>query len=44
VLRTELVGSDIKVLALRPGVVGTHFHEQRYVTKIFSYFAFTITY
>jgi 3-hydroxy acid dehydrogenase/malonic semialdehyde reductase len=31
VLRTELVGSDIKVLALRPGVVGTHFHEQRYV-------------
>ncbi|KAH9863909.1 hypothetical protein J1614_009842 [Plenodomus biglobosus] len=29
VLRTELVGSDIKVLALRPGVVATHFHEQR---------------
>ncbi|KAH6206549.1 hypothetical protein HBI15_165860 [Parastagonospora nodorum] len=29
VLRTELVGSDIKVLALRPGVVATNFHEQR---------------
>ncbi|KAI8933530.1 hypothetical protein NX059_009267 [Plenodomus lindquistii] len=29
VLRSELVGSDIKVLALRPGVVATHFHEQR---------------
>jgi 3-hydroxy acid dehydrogenase/malonic semialdehyde reductase len=29
VLRTELVGTDIKVLALRPGVVATHFHEQR---------------
>lgn len=31
VLRTELVGTDIKVLALRPGVVATHFHSQRYV-------------
>jgi 3-hydroxy acid dehydrogenase/malonic semialdehyde reductase len=31
VLRTELVGTDIKVLALRPGVVATHFHEQRWV-------------
>jgi len=31
VLRTELVGTDIKVLALRPGVVATHFHKQRYV-------------
>jgi len=30
VLRTELVGTDIKVLALRPGVVATNFHEQRY--------------
>jgi 3-hydroxy acid dehydrogenase/malonic semialdehyde reductase len=29
VLRTELTGTDIKVLALRPGVVATHFHEQR---------------
>lgn len=29
VLRTELVGTDIKVLALRPGVVATHFHTQR---------------
>ncbi|PSN67080.1 short chain dehydrogenase/ reductase-like protein [Corynespora cassiicola Philippines] len=29
VLRTELVGSNIKVLALRPGVVATHFHRQR---------------
>ncbi|KAI4651597.1 uncharacterized protein J4E79_009077 [Alternaria viburni] len=29
VLRTELVGTDIKVLALRPGVVATNFHEQR---------------
>lgn len=28
-LRTELVGTNIKVLALRPGVVATHFHEQR---------------
>lgn len=31
VLRTELVGTDIKVLALRPGVVATNFHEQRCV-------------
>lgn len=31
VLRTELTGTDIKVLALRPGVVATHFHTQRYV-------------
>ncbi|ORY16585.1 hypothetical protein BCR34DRAFT_661382 [Clohesyomyces aquaticus] len=29
VLRNELAGTDIKVLALRPGVVATHFHEQR---------------
>ncbi len=29
VLRTELVGTDIKVLALRPGVTATNFHEQR---------------
>ncbi|EOA91372.1 uncharacterized protein SETTUDRAFT_18063 [Exserohilum turcica Et28A] len=29
VLRTELVGTDIKVLALRPGVVATNFHELR---------------
>lgn len=29
VLRTELVGTDIKVLALRPGVTVTNFHEQR---------------
>lgn len=36
VLRTELVGSDIKVLALRPGVVATHFHEQRYVSSMFN--------
>lgn len=36
VLRTELVGSDIKVLALRPGVVATHFHEQRYDCPILS--------
>lgn len=28
-LRCELVGTNIKVLALRPGVVATHFHEQR---------------
>ncbi|KAH9880604.1 hypothetical protein IAQ61_000898 [Plenodomus lingam] len=36
VLRTELVDSDIKVLALRPGVVATHFHEQRYVPPVLS--------
>ncbi|KAF1926223.1 NAD(P)-binding protein [Didymella exigua CBS 183.55] len=29
VLRTELVGTDIKVLALRPGVTATNFHELR---------------
>lgn len=29
VLRTELVGTDIKVLALRPGVVATEFHQLR---------------
>lgn len=29
VLRTELQGTDIKILCLRPGVVATHFHEQR---------------
>ncbi|TEA12702.1 NADP-dependent 3-hydroxy acid dehydrogenase [Colletotrichum sidae] len=28
-LRNELVETDIKVLALRPGVVATHFHTQR---------------
>ncbi|OAG07723.1 NAD(P)-binding protein [Paraphaeosphaeria sporulosa] len=28
-LRTELAGTNIKVLALRPGVVATHFHKQR---------------
>ena len=27
--RVELVGTNIKVLALRPGVVATHFHSQR---------------
>lgn len=29
VLRTELQGTNIKVLALRPGVVATNFHELR---------------
>lgn len=29
VLRNELVGTNIKVLTLRPGVVATHFHTQR---------------
>ncbi|PSK59484.1 NADP-dependent 3-hydroxy acid dehydrogenase [Elsinoe australis] len=29
VLRTELQNTSIKVLAVRPGVVATHFHEQR---------------
>lgn len=29
VLRTELVGTNIRVLALRAGIVDTHFHEQR---------------
>jgi 3-hydroxy acid dehydrogenase/malonic semialdehyde reductase len=29
VLRTELQKTNIKVLALRPGVVATNFHEQR---------------
>ena len=29
VLRTELVNTNVKVLALRPGVVQGHFHEQR---------------
>ena len=28
-LRVELSGTNIKVLALRPGVVATNFHEQR---------------
>lgn len=28
-LRNELVGTDVKVLALRPGVVATNFHSQR---------------
>lgn len=28
-LRTELCGTNIRVLALRPGVVDTNFHEQR---------------
>lgn len=34
VLRNELVNTDIKVLALRPGVVATNFHEQRSVPFI----------
>ena len=29
VLRTELQATNIKVIALRPGVVATNFHEQR---------------
>lgn len=37
VLRTELVNTDIKVLALRPGVVATSFHEQRCVSLLLSY-------
>jgi short-subunit dehydrogenase len=28
-LRNELLGTNIKVLALRPGVVATNFHSQR---------------
>lgn len=28
-LRNETRGTDIKVLSLRPGFVGTHFHLQR---------------
>jgi 3-hydroxy acid dehydrogenase/malonic semialdehyde reductase len=36
VLRTELVGTDIKVLALRPGVTATNFHELRYVPNSIS--------
>lgn len=28
-LRNELAGTDIRVLALRPGCVATHFHELR---------------
>jgi 3-hydroxy acid dehydrogenase/malonic semialdehyde reductase len=28
-LRNELSGTNVKVLALRPGVVATHFHKQR---------------
>ena len=28
-LRNELVGTNIKVLALRPGCVATNFHSQR---------------
>jgi len=28
-LRVELAGTNVRVLALRPGVVATHFHEQR---------------
>jgi 3-hydroxy acid dehydrogenase/malonic semialdehyde reductase len=28
-LRNELTGTNVKVLALRPGVVATHFHKQR---------------
>lgn len=28
-LRNELSGTDIRVLALRPGCVATNFHEQR---------------
>ncbi|KAH7390806.1 short chain dehydrogenase/ reductase-like protein [Phaeosphaeria sp. MPI-PUGE-AT-0046c] len=37
VLRAELVGTDIKVLALRPGVVATNFHEQRVAYDASSY-------
>ncbi|KAK5109971.1 hypothetical protein LTR62_006338 [Meristemomyces frigidus] len=29
VLRNETVGTNIRILTLRPGVVQTHFHEQR---------------
>ncbi|KAF2638407.1 NADP-dependent L-serine/L-allo-threonine dehydrogenase ydfG [Massarina eburnea CBS 473.64] len=39
-LRSELVGTNIKVLALRPGVVATHFHEQRVGYDKSSYDAF----
>lgn len=28
-LRVELAGTNVRVLALRPGVVATHFHQQR---------------
>lgn len=44
VLRTELVGSDIKVLALRPGVTATNFHEQRYVRTLLSLLAFILNF
>lgn len=39
-LRTELQDSNIRVLALRPGVVETHFHEQRvgYSQKLYEEF------
>lgn len=39
-LRNELSGSNIRVLALRPGVVATHFHEQRigYDRKLYDEF------
>lgn len=39
VLRTELKDTNIRVLALRPGVVATNFHELRvgYVPPLFSY-------
>ena len=39
-LRTELQDSNIRVLALRPGVVATHFHHQRvqYSDKLYNEF------
>ena len=39
-LRSELQDSNIRVLALRPGVVATHFHEQRvgYNEKMYNEF------
>ena len=39
-LRTELQDSNIRVLALRPGVVATHFHHQRvqYDDKLYNDF------
>lgn len=39
-LRTELQDSNIRVLALRPGVVATHFHQQRigYSEKLYNEF------
>lgn len=43
-LRVELKGTDIKVLALRPGVVGTNFHEQRIGYDMKQYEDFTAGY